>query len=381
MPNRFTIAAVVACGFLRSAAFVDTATACHDPAAWLSSSSRSVTSGLQLPSTCDPAHSCSPQQCSTATSRPWGKQPGVVLVALPGLKQKASSSKKTYIHNYFTRARCEAGEGDEEGDPIIPQASQAPAALLCPIQEYVTVLRPTRTEHKREVRQDQEQELDSIRQVTNFGMGSSIIEKLVLLADTALDEFWNSPIGKNNDKDVPCGGAKRSNLYPVSSEYELEASGPAPTSGIVNLDPGKMKMISPSGNNRATVDEIHQHSQPQIEAVQANESTDKGRVCSTLLHGLKEASWEWPTILEQDDWPQREINMEAPSMGEGTMSPQEEKPPQNDPHKDRGDVVRPEYIIQTINASVLAAVKSLTWQSHKMEIHLELTHKHTNYRQ
>ncbi|KAJ1141569.1 hypothetical protein NDU88_007897 [Pleurodeles waltl] len=103
--------------------------------------------------------------------------------------------------------------------------------------------------------------------------------------DTALDECWNSPNGKNNDEDnyknVPWGGAKRSNLYPVSSEYELEASGPASSRGIVNLEPVKMKTESPSGNNRATVVEIYQQSQPQIKAVQANESTDKGRVCYT----------------------------------------------------------------------------------------------------
>ncbi|KAJ1172107.1 hypothetical protein NDU88_003959 [Pleurodeles waltl] len=118
------------------------------------------------------------------------------------LKRKAFSSKKTYIHSYFIRARCGAGEGDEEGDSIIPldnpapQASQAPFTLLSPILEYATVPRLTRTEHKREHRQ--KQELDSTRRVTIFGMGSSIIEELVVLAHTALDECWNSPNGKNN---------------------------------------------------------------------------------------------------------------------------------------------------------------------------------------
>ncbi|KAJ1200894.1 hypothetical protein NDU88_004715 [Pleurodeles waltl] len=109
-------------------------------------------------------------------------------------------------------------------------------------------------------------------------MGSPIIEELVLLADTASDKCWNSPNGKINDKDndknVPCGGAKRCNLYPGSSDYELEASGPASTRGIINPEPGKLKTESLSGANRAIVVEIHQQSQPQIEDVQANESTD-----------------------------------------------------------------------------------------------------------
>ncbi|KAJ1132001.1 hypothetical protein NDU88_010331 [Pleurodeles waltl] len=34
----------------------------------------------------------------------------------------------------------------------------------------------------------------------------------------------------------------------------------------------------------------------------------------------------------------------------------------------------PNHIINPTNASLLAAVKALTWQSHKVEIHLELTH-------
>ncbi|KAJ1218722.1 hypothetical protein NDU88_006299 [Pleurodeles waltl] len=58
------------------------------------------------------------------------------------LKRKASISKKIYIHNYFTRARSWAGEGDEEGDHIAPvddptlQAPQALATLPSPILEH-----------------------------------------------------------------------------------------------------------------------------------------------------------------------------------------------------------------------------------------------------
>ncbi|KAJ1096877.1 hypothetical protein NDU88_002008 [Pleurodeles waltl] len=44
------------------------------------------------------------------------------------------------------------------------------------------------------------------------------------------------------------------------------------------------------------------------------------------------------------------------------------------PNEELGEDSRSDYIINTINASLLAAVKALTWQSHKMEIHLELTH-------
>ncbi|KAJ1114461.1 hypothetical protein NDU88_002698 [Pleurodeles waltl] len=269
--------------------------------------------------------------------------------------------------------RSGAREGYNEGDPIVPLDDPAPQALVTlpsPILEHDSAPRPTRTEHKR--KQGQEQEHDSISCATSFGTGSSIIEELVVLADTALEECWNSPNSVNNDKDnnknALCGGAKRSNLYPVSYEYELEASGPASTRGSVNTELGKRKTEPPSGNNWVIVAEIRLQSQPQTEVVEANEPTDNG------LQDLLKASQEWPTIIEQDDWPLREKNMGAPSTGKGTKSPQEENPPQNAPHKERGDVVRSDYIIETISASLLAAVKALTWQSNRMENHLELTH-------
>ncbi|KAJ1160025.1 hypothetical protein NDU88_000527 [Pleurodeles waltl] len=142
------------------------------------------------------------------------------------LRRKASSCKKMYIHNYFTRARSGAGEGDEEGDPIVTLGGPAPQALvtlLSPILEHDPVPRPTQTEHKREHGQEQAQEQDSISCAISFRTSSSIIEDLVVLAETALEECWNSPNGKNNDKEndknTLCGGAKRSNLYPASSEY------------------------------------------------------------------------------------------------------------------------------------------------------------------
>ncbi|KAJ1127988.1 hypothetical protein NDU88_006381 [Pleurodeles waltl] len=130
------------------------------------------------------------------------------------LKRKVSSSKKIYIHNYFIRSGTK--EGDNEVDTTTPldnpvsEVPQAPDTLLSPILEYVAVSRPTRSEHKREYRQ--EQELGSTRFASSFGMDSSIIEELVVLADTASDECWNNSNGENNDKDnvkkVPCGGEK-----------------------------------------------------------------------------------------------------------------------------------------------------------------------------
>ncbi|KAJ1103058.1 hypothetical protein NDU88_000486 [Pleurodeles waltl] len=160
-----------------------------------------------------------------------------------------------------------AGEGDKEGDPIVPlddPTPQAPKPLVIlpfPILERDPVPRPTRTEHKREHGQKQEQEPDSISCATSFGTGSSITEELVVLAATALEECRNSPNCKNNNKDndknALCGGAKGSNLYLVSSAYELEASGPASTRRSVNPEPGKRNTEPPSGNNRVIVVEIH----------------------------------------------------------------------------------------------------------------------------
>ncbi|KAJ1119425.1 hypothetical protein NDU88_007611 [Pleurodeles waltl] len=293
-------------------------------------------------------------------------------------QQLVDENKTPMDTNYFTRARLGAGEGDEEGDSIIlldNRASQAPATMLCLTLEHITVPRLTQTEYKREYRQELEQELDSTRGITSFGMGSSINEELAVFGRMSAGTASTvKTMTKTTTRNVPCGGTKRSNLYPVSPEYELEESGPASIRWIVNLEPGKTMMESPSGNNRVIVVETHQQPQPQIEVVQANESTDKGRACSTLLHGLMKASQKWPTILEQDDWPLREISMGALSTEEGTKKPKEEKPLQNNTHKDRGDVLRPEFIKEAINASLLAAVKALTWQSHTMEIHLELTH-------
>ncbi|KAJ1106427.1 hypothetical protein NDU88_003828 [Pleurodeles waltl] len=64
-------------------------------------------------------------------------------------KQKVPSSKKIYIHNYFTRSRSGVGEGENAtltGDP----APEAPAILPFPLLELDPVLRPTRIEQKGE---------------------------------------------------------------------------------------------------------------------------------------------------------------------------------------------------------------------------------------
>ncbi|KAJ1161534.1 hypothetical protein NDU88_002018 [Pleurodeles waltl] len=46
----------------------------------------------------------------------------------------------------------------------------------------------------------------------------------------------------------------------------------------------------------------------------------------------------------------------------------------NQPNQEQGFKGRPDHIINMVNESFLAAVKALTWQPDKMEIHLELTH-------
>ncbi|KAJ1083764.1 hypothetical protein NDU88_003919 [Pleurodeles waltl] len=170
-------------------------------------------------------------------------------------------------------------------------------------------------------------------------MGSSITGELVELSDTALEESWDSLSGKINekidDKNTIRGGAKKSNMHPVSFEYESETLGPASTRGRVNQESGQRKVEPPSETNR-----------------------------------------EWPIVEqeEKDDWPLRETNLGALSTRKGTKSPQEGNSRQNPRNKERGEAARSDHNIGTINASLLAAVKALTWQSHKMEIDLELTH-------
>ncbi|KAJ1187308.1 hypothetical protein NDU88_004085 [Pleurodeles waltl] len=66
--------------------------------------------------------------------------------------------------------------------------------------------------------------------------------------------------------------------------------------------------------------------------------------------------------------------MRASGMGKGPKRPQEDCSSESSPNKERGEAARPDQIIDGINTSLLAAVKALTCQSHKMEIHLELTH-------
>ncbi|KAJ1155022.1 hypothetical protein NDU88_007758 [Pleurodeles waltl] len=68
--------------------------------------------------------------------------------------------------------------------------------------------------------------------------------------------------------------------------------------------------------------------------------------------------------------------MGVPGIRKGTKWAQEEATREENPHnKEMGEVGTSDYIIKTVNASLVAAVKALTWQSHKMDIHLELTHK------
>ncbi|KAJ1125295.1 hypothetical protein NDU88_003727 [Pleurodeles waltl] len=219
--------------------------------------------------------------------------------------------------------------------------------------------------------------------MTSFGMGSSVIGELVEMADIALEEGQDGLNGKINDKikeeNTIGGGAKRSNMHPMKPDYESEIPGPASTGGRVNPEMGQWKTEPQRENSKVTVVQVHQ--QNQTDAVQVNELMGNGQAFSTPLHGLLKASREWPTIAEQeekedsqDEWPSQITNMGAPSTGIRTKSPQEGHSPQNPPNKKRGEVASPDNIIETINASLLFAVKALTWQSHKMEIHLELTH-------
>ncbi|KAJ1143043.1 hypothetical protein NDU88_009355 [Pleurodeles waltl] len=112
------------------------------------------------------------------------------------------------------------------------------------------------------------------RQRNKLGMGSSIIGELVELADTVLEEGWDSLNGiindKTNDKNTARGGAKRSNTHPVSLEYESEILGPVSTGCRDNPEMGQRKTEHPSENNPVIVVDYHQQNEPQTEAVQAN---------------------------------------------------------------------------------------------------------------
>ncbi|KAJ1219241.1 hypothetical protein NDU88_006810 [Pleurodeles waltl] len=219
------------------------------------------------------------------------------------LKRKVPSSKKTYIHNYFIRARSGVGEG--EGEPTTLMDDPIPlvlASLPTPILEPDPVPKPTRIEEKRE--QGQEQKQDSTGCMTSFGMESSIIGELLELADTALEERWNfgmdsSIIGElleladtaleerwnsPNVKSRFCQRVIGSNMCLVSTEHELEAersAGPVPTIARVKLE--KRKLKPPSDSNLETMAEIHQQAQSQIEETQVNEFIDNKRSCSTPL--------------------------------------------------------------------------------------------------
>ncbi|KAJ1089649.1 hypothetical protein NDU88_002798 [Pleurodeles waltl] len=158
-------------------------------------------------------------------------------------------------------------------------------------------------------------------------MDSSIIGELVELADTALEESWNSP----NDKNKICERANGGNICPVNIEHKLEIAGPAPTMARVKLE--RRQLEPPSNNNCETVVQIHQQTRSQIEEVQAYEFIDIRRSCSTPLQGIIKAPWEWPTIIEQDSRPLREANMGVPGFEKGTKGSQEKAAREENPPK------------------------------------------------
>ncbi|KAJ1096230.1 hypothetical protein NDU88_001373 [Pleurodeles waltl] len=127
------------------------------------------------------------------------------------LKRKASSSKKIYIRNYFTRARSGVGEGEPVTymDDLDPQAPVIPPS---PILEHDPDRRPTQRAQTR-TRTGAGARAGLHQLCDKLWYGSSIIGELVELADTALEESWDSPKGKsngkkNNDKNTICGELK-----------------------------------------------------------------------------------------------------------------------------------------------------------------------------
>ncbi|KAJ1143117.1 hypothetical protein NDU88_009428 [Pleurodeles waltl] len=297
-------------------------------------------------------------------NRPVG-QPSVeetksLLVPKTAPRRTAPGSKKLYIHNYFTRARSGAGDGMEEGgeqaEPTIcidALVSKAPIIPLAPLPGTISASSSTRTEYTQEQDQGpkQEQEQDSSG-YCSFGMGSSIIGELFELADTTLEEGWDSLNGrindKNKNKNTACEGNRRSNMLLTSleheHEYEPEILGPTSTGGRDELEMGQGMTETLSANNRIKVVEVevHQRNQSQVDVVQANKPMNNGQVCSIPLHDLLNASREWPAIAEQEgqddrqeNWPIRKTNMRAPGTGEGPKIPQEGYSSQNSPNKER----------------------------------------------
>ncbi|KAJ1115858.1 hypothetical protein NDU88_004079 [Pleurodeles waltl] len=98
-------------------------------------------------------HEGEDNESSTVAGQQLADESKTPMYSKTAFKRKASSSKKIYIHNNFTRARSGERERDKEGDPIIPLDDPDPQALVTlpyPILEHDPVPRLTRTEHKRE---------------------------------------------------------------------------------------------------------------------------------------------------------------------------------------------------------------------------------------
>ncbi|KAJ1107544.1 hypothetical protein NDU88_004934 [Pleurodeles waltl] len=127
--------------------------------------------------------------------------------------------------------------------------------------------------------------------------------------------------------------------------------------------PNRGQDVSPSKNKRQTVAEIHQSAQSLTVESQAHEISG-----NSPLQGTKEVPQVVLTVIGQDGWTLQETSAEAPGREDEIWGTYEEvMGEENSPNEEeQGEVGRSDYTINTINASLLAAVKALTWQSHKM---------------
>ncbi|KAJ1198921.1 hypothetical protein NDU88_002759 [Pleurodeles waltl] len=193
-------------------------------------------------------------------------------------------------------------------------------------------------------------------------LDASVVGELLDLADTSDTTRRESNNFLNN-----LGSPPGTNVHPAGHDCGPEGTGTASSASICDHW-AKAQENLVENNKWQIVAEIHQVEDLPKENTYVTRGNSQS--CSTPQQGTKEgpaASYFTPELSRTQRGNARKQEQDE---GEARSVYGEE----NQLNNEKGAKGRPDHIINTINASLLAVVEALIWQSHKMEIHLELTH-------
>ncbi|KAJ1200687.1 hypothetical protein NDU88_004508 [Pleurodeles waltl] len=203
---------------------------------------------------------------------------------------------------------------------------------------------------------------------TDSSLDASLIGELIELADTAIVRSMSM-----HDKNQSHGTTEinTGNNTNTNQIHQVEAMRSAPLSE----QPLRGQAVHPRNSQQQTLAETYQTAPSQSAELQVQDPFDISWTHSPPGPGPQWVPQDSHNTIAQEGWSLQETSFEEQGReDELGGDPGEETGENNAPNVAQEVVGSTDCIINTINNSLLAAVKALTRKSHKREIQLELKH-------